>query len=712
MRFPHVAASVCLALLLVFAITACTSPEPTPTPTPVPTATPTPAPTPEPDPTPMPTVEPTATPVPTQTQAPEPDATPSPTPEPTATPALSSDIPAAVDAFVENPCPFSTQPGTPLWAAQCGYLTVPADYGDPAAGTYEIVVAVFPATGEQSSDVPVVYLEGGPGGNALEGLAVGGGAVLGPLNESRDVIVFDQRGAGFSEPALSCPETRELTRELISQALPLAEENERYLDALQRCRDRFMEEGVDLSLVNSAANAADVNRLRMALGHEQWDIYGVSYGTRLAQNVMRDFPEGVRRVVLDSSYPLEADLFASIALSSERAFRLLLDSCAAESACNEHYPDLEGTLTEAFDRLSASPEPGEASFSLDGEVVDTLMTGERLAWLIFEAFYQTDVIPWLPEIISEAAKGNVEPAGLMLSNSLINDAFFSVGMHLSTRCADEAAFTTKEAIAASVEASPLFARLQDPEGTYAQDAIDTCALWDVQPSPPLENEPVRSDIPTLVLAGEFDPITPPSAGMAVAVNLSNATFVEFPATGHGILLEGDCAKSIINSFLDGDDGPDASCVSAEFSSPAWVKPLREITLTPADSPFGVKVAEPEGWEPLEDLPGRYLRHEIAGPVLIQAVIPGITVEQFMEQQVGSIPGVTPEELDTFPAGELNWRIALIEIEGRLQIVAGAQTPASDTGATSVLVALVVGFPYQRETLLDDLLFPTLEVFGS
>ena len=198
-----------------------------------------------------------------------------------------------------------------------------------------------------------------------------------------------------------------------------------------------MDEGIDVSLIDSASNAADVDRLRSALGHQQWDLYGVSYGTRLAQNVMRDFPGGIRRVVLDSAYPLEIDLFASIPASSDRAFRLLFDSCAADPACSEHYPDLEGTLLQAFDRLSASPAPGQASFSLDGDVVDTLMTGGRFTSLVFEALYQTDVIPWLPEIITEAMYGNVEPANLMLSNSLINDAFISIGMHYSTRCQDE-----------------------------------------------------------------------------------------------------------------------------------------------------------------------------------------------------------------------------------------------------------------------------------
>ena len=223
---------------------------------------------------------------------------------------------------------------------------------------------------------------------------------------------------------------------------------------------------------------------------------------------------------------------------------------------------------------------------------------------------------------------------------------------------------------------------------------------------------MRSDIPTLILAGEFDPITPPSSGTAVAANLSNATFVEFPAVGHGLLLEGDCAKSIINAFLDGEDTPDTSCVAEEFSSPAWVAPLGEITLTPVDSPFGVKVAEPQGWEPIENQPGRFLRHAIAGPVLIQTVIPGATVDQFMEQQIGSIPGIEPEELDTVSVRGLDWRVVLIEIDGRLQAIAAAQAPASDTGATSIFLAAVIGFPYQRETVLNDLLLPTLNVFGS
>ena len=140
--------------------------------------------------------------------------------------------------------------------------------------------------------------------------------------------------------------------------------------------------------------------------------------------------------------------------------------------------------------------------------------------------------------------------------------------------------------------------------------------------------------------------------------------------------------------------------------------LADITLTPVDSPFGVRIMQPEGWEPVSELtPGQFLRHGVAGPLLVQTIIPGITVEQFMEQQVGGLPGIELEELDTVTVGDLRWRTVLVEIDGRLQAIAAAQAvPGSNV--TGVLLAAVIGFPYQREALLDDLLFPTLEVFGT
>ncbi len=193
---------------------------------------------------------------------------------------------------------------------ECGFLTVPADYDDLAAGTMRLAVAVLPAL-SGSAGVPVAYLDGGPGSKTLEALPFVY-PMLAEMQAGRDVVVFDQRGTGFSEPSLDCSEIKELTLDLVGLALSPEEEARRALDAVGSCRDRLAGEGIDLSLFHSGANAADVDLLRAALGYDQWDLYGVSYGTQLGQTVMRDFPDGVRRVVLDSAYPLEASLLEEI----------------------------------------------------------------------------------------------------------------------------------------------------------------------------------------------------------------------------------------------------------------------------------------------------------------------------------------------------------------------------------------------------------------
>ncbi len=273
------------------------------------------------------------------------------------------------------------------------------------------------------------------------------------------------------------------------------------------------------------------------------------------------------------------------------------------------------------------------------------MTGGRLASLLFQALYQTEMVPWLPEVIAEAAKGNAGPANLLLSTNLTNAEFSATGMHYSMQCQDEVAFTSEAALAASVEANPLFAKLMDSGRRYARDTVEACALWNVQPSGPAANAPVVSDIPTLVLAGEFDPITPPSMGKAVAGNLSNAAFVEFPAVGHGVVFSGECGESVVAAFFAGEDAPDAACAS-EHPAPEWVAPLETVTLTPVDSELlGVRIIRPEGWAPLSELtPGGFLRHEIVGPALLQTVVPGVSVEQFIEQALAGrskLPGAGP-----------------------------------------------------------------------
>ena len=176
-----------------------------------------------------------------------------------------------------------------------------------------------------------------------------------PILDVCDLVFFDQRGTGYSEPSLACPEFIDLTLDILDDDLSLAQGNQRQLEALAACGDRLLQEGIDLTAYNSAENAADVADLRLVLGYEEWNLYGVSYGTRLAQTIVRDHPEGIRSIILDSAYPLAANIQLETAVNADRAFALFFAGCAADPACAVAYPDLEQVFAELVVQLNESP---------------------------------------------------------------------------------------------------------------------------------------------------------------------------------------------------------------------------------------------------------------------------------------------------------------------------------------------------------------------
>ena len=217
----------------------------------------------------------------------------------------------------------------------CGYLIVPEDRSDPNSPTIQLAYAVLYAPADNVKPDPVIYLAGGPGGNAVGDLE---GWLNTPYLQDRDLILFDQRGTGYSEPTLNCPEAEQ------------GEDN-----ATQACHDRLVSQGVNLQAYNSAENAADVADLQVALGYDEWNLYGISYGTRLALTVMRDHPEGVRSVVIDSVYPPEVNSWEEYGQNTADEFNKLFQGCAADAQCNDAYPDLEQTFYTTVDQLNAEP---------------------------------------------------------------------------------------------------------------------------------------------------------------------------------------------------------------------------------------------------------------------------------------------------------------------------------------------------------------------
>jgi pimeloyl-ACP methyl ester carboxylesterase len=449
----------------------------------------------------------------------------------------------AVPAHVAHDCPFAAD----AEEVTCGTLLVPLRHDDPGGPTIALAVARLHATGPAPAPDPIVYLEGGPGGFAVADHAWWA-EEMDALLADRDVILLDQRGVGYSEPSLVCTELHE---EPWDDDPGTAE-----LLATRACHDRLVADGVDLSAFSTPAIAADVAALRTAMGFDEVNLLGVSYGTRVALAVLRDHPVGIRSVVLDSVYPLEVRALEEQVVFAAAAIDHVLDRCAAETACATAHPDVAATLDAVIAELDAAPV----------DVGDEVVDGGALANRIFDALYAPEALTRVPAAVGAAADGDVAQALDLLDGDAdpgrrrVWADEDSDGLFHSVTCREELAVSDPEVAAAragTVRPALRDALVGDVERTYA-----ICGFWDAGRAAPAESEPVRSDVPALILAGAYDPITPAVWAEGTAEVLDRATYVGFADLGHAVFAGGDCPLGIVAAFLAAPTGPpDAACAS-------------------------------------------------------------------------------------------------------------------------------------------------------
>ena len=436
---------------------------------------------------------------------------------------------------------------------ECMDLTVPEDRSRPDGPTIRLHIARFLSTNPDPAPDPVIHLYGGPGGSLLDNISfylrAGGDEIL----KSRDYILFNQRGTRYASPFLDCPGSFELYWESSQKALSKSERQAGDIDFLLACHQELVDRGINLAAYNSSENAADVNDLRAALGYDQVNLYGVSYGARLALTVMRDFPEIVRGAIIDSGYPMEIYISTEFALSAARAFDLIFDSCAADPVCQSTYPDLETTFYRVIDKLNADPVPVSIS---RGEVY---IKGDDIQNLTFGSlytFYGSDGVSWIPWMITAADEGKLSELTSAFEIMFTEDNL-SEGMYYSVICREEVPPNSYET--AQELAADLPTQIQDH---YVSPVLFTiCETWSSGQADPAEKEVVVSSLPALILTGQYDPITPPPYNKQIADSLSNSYFYEIPGIGHGAMRGDACALEIALQFLDDPDSePDSSCL--------------------------------------------------------------------------------------------------------------------------------------------------------
>lgn len=473
----------------------------------------------------------------------------------------------------ETTCMVDLQPGQVAGQdVLCYYLTVPARHDDPKGKTIRLAVMVIKASDFAPHPDPIFFAQGGPGGSTIDLYT---SYLFGThrLARSRDFVLLEQRGTLYSEPALYCHEFDEYSLETLNLILEDEEAQRRSREALVACAERLRADGISLADFNSLENARDIESLRLALGYESINLYGVSYGTLLAQHYMRLYPDSLRSVVLDGVVPTEVNLFVGLIRHEDRAFRYFFDSCQADPVCNQHYPNLEQVFYETVRKMDEAP----ASIlirDLDTDIEHpALLDGQSFYGSVFQMLYDSTLARLLPRIIYDAQRGDFEMVSKILS-FFVFDHTMSYGMYYSVMCAEDGLFDPQDVDYSGIQPEIVEFNQDNPELI-----LQACADWNVPLLPDDEvNRPVQSDVPTLLLSGGFDPVTPASYARVVAGNLSNAYEVFFPRGAHGQLFDSACSDYIVQDFWDAPSrAPDTACL-ADYQSPAFFAPRDLIVL--------------------------------------------------------------------------------------------------------------------------------------
>lgn len=461
-----------------------------------------------------------------------------------------------VPRFENTTCTYTLPRGVD---ATCGYLIVLADRSQPEGDLMELAVTILKSSSDHPESDPIVSLTGGPGGITVPYLSFQFRKNYFQFLEHRDFIMFDQRGVGFSRPTLDCTglvqaEYRD------AEAFRTADERlDAFIGRIINCKERLLRNGNDLSLYSSAINAEDLNDLRLALGYDDWNLFGVSYGTKIALTAMRDTPEGIRSVILDSVFPLEVNLYEDLAAHQWRSFDLLFTTCTADPACNETFPDLEETFYQTVERYNAEPQLIRGQHNQARFFFESYVDGDQMAGYIFNRLYVKDEIRTLPALIQLFSEDDEESLIQMAQSYLDSSAAISEGMHYSIRCGEEISFTDRQRALDNGQILP--PALQAAHQRSIDRIFNICADWQVPAAAEIENQAVNSDIPALILSGEFDPITPPEWGQLAANDLSNAFFYVLPTVGHGVVRSDLCGLSLAKQFLDNPySAPDGACI--------------------------------------------------------------------------------------------------------------------------------------------------------
>ncbi|TDJ41011.1 MAG: alpha/beta fold hydrolase [Gammaproteobacteria bacterium] len=459
---------------------------------------------------------------------------------------------AALELELEE-CRISAGEAFPGIKARCGSFERPLNPDDPDSPTISLRVAVVPALNLQPHADPLVPLAGGPGQSAVQFYS-GYAAAFERVRSNRDILLVDQRGTGESA-RMDCPIDDDLDEYEFDAELTIKYTQE-CLDALP----------YDPRYFTTSIAVQDLEAVRKALGYPTLNLYGASYGTRVAQHYARRYPDSTRTIILDGVVPPQLSLGPEIAIESQKAIDNIFARCTADPACNAAFPDVAASFVKLRNTLSKKAVNVSVAHPVTGRVESVKFGQAELAATVRLLAYSPRSIAMLPLLVSEASNSNYPPLVAQYQMTLMSlSETLAIGMHNTVLCTEDAPFFNPDAFdMAALEGSFM--------GTMQLRAIEAiCSVWPAGPIDEDFKQPLSTAIPTLLLSGTADPSTPPHYADMAARNLKKAWLLNGEHQGHGQLAVG-CMPRIVEQFIDAAtfEISDAACLRASFVMPFFL----------------------------------------------------------------------------------------------------------------------------------------------
>ena len=443
-----------------------------------------------------------------------------------------------------SPCQLEHPQKLSVVSADCGILTVPENPLKPAGRQIGLAFARVPAINRRKQPDPLFVIAGGPGMAATTFYAMTA-PVFARIHRDRDIVLLDQRGTGGSNP-LNCPDEGETNSEVGNDTL-VAE--------ARRCLEQLSTKA-DVSQYTTSLAVNDLERLRRVLGYDKINLYGVSYGTRVAQHYLRRFPSQARTLVLDGVVPPEVSLGPDMAIDAEASLARILGRCAREPACRTQFGAPEQDYHDLWQSLQTHPAPISVADPSTGLATHFEFTRFHLAMVLRLSIYSAEPTALLPLLLHQARESQdysrLAAQFLLLSRSY-SDAV-AAGMNNTVACTEDLAFyAPKEGERAKLEDTFL--------GTAQLDALlAICKVWPHGPIDPDFHASLHADVPVLLLSGSDDPVTPPSYAEQARRGLTHSLSVVLKDFGHG-QIAAPCVDRVMGNFINhaSVEGLDVAC---------------------------------------------------------------------------------------------------------------------------------------------------------